>query len=119
MYDSVIEIGRNIFYDCASLKVIHYSGSNEQWDEISKADNDFTEIKVEYDYTNVESVLGDVNIDGKINAQDALMILKYSAKIIEFEEQELLLSDVNSDDVVNAQDALVILKYAAILIDIW
>lgn len=63
----------------------------------------------------VNFILGDCNYDGKINAQDALLVLKHSAKI-------QLLSDISAADVtkdgdVNASDALMILKKAANIIE--
>ena len=58
--------------------------------------------------------LGDVNNDKTINATDALLILKYAAKLelgndIFFSDA----ADVNQDNQINASDALEILKYAA------
>lgn len=53
---------------------------------------------------------GDIDIDGNINATDALMVLKHAAKI---EEVDTLIADVDEDKAVNATDALWILKYAA------
>lgn len=62
----------------------------------------------------------DVNGDGKINAADALDILKYTAKLIEtfsVEDTDLEdvwdIGDVTGNNEVNSKDALEILKYAA------
>lgn len=71
-------------------------------------------------------VRGDVNRDGVINSQDALLVLQYSAKLInciydenEFMRNELFIAacDTNGDSAVDAADALEILKYAAKLIN--
>ena len=67
----------------------------------------------------------DVNGDDKINAEDALMVLKYASKLIESlpgdtnntEEVQYVLGDVTGDNKVNAEDALDILKYSAKIID--
>ena len=66
----------------------------------------------------MEYVLGDINEDGKINAQDALLVLKHAAKIevLAFEKQ-LLSADVNVDGNINATDALDILKRASGIIN--
>lgn len=61
--------------------------------------------------------LGDVNLDDKINSEDALLILKHSAKVTMLEDIQLSLSDVNKDEAINAEDALQILKYVVKLID--
>lgn len=69
-------------------------------------------------YTNAaeELVYGDVNGDTYISADDALEVLKFSAKLIEFSETEFVLADVNDSGDVTARDALLILQYAAGLI---
>ena len=56
---------------------------------------------------------GDVNTDGSINAQDALMILKRAAFLISLTEQQSLLAEMNEDKMINAHDALIVLKIAA------
>lgn len=61
--------------------------------------------------------LGDVNSDGKINAQDALLVLKHAAKIVELDEVQYLAANVIADESINAHDALQILKKAAQIIE--
>lgn len=67
--------------------------------------------------TDVAYLLGDVNADGSVNATDALLVLRYAAKINEFEDIQKLAGNVNGDGSVDAKDALGILKYAAKIID--
>lgn len=57
--------------------------------------------------------LGDVNGDGKINATDALLVLRSFAKKITLTPEQTLRADVNKDNKVNATDALKILRYFA------
>lgn len=59
---------------------------------------------------------GDINGDGVINAQDALYVLKYAAKLDTLSEKQFVAADVDTSKNVNATDALYILKYAAKLI---
>lgn len=73
---------------------------------------DPTPVSSDYVYT-----LGDVNFDGFINAQDALLVLKHAAKITELDEIQKMAADVVADKNINAQDALQILKKAAHIID--
>lgn len=56
--------------------------------------------------------LGDVNGDRKINSADALMVLQYSTKLIEFNSTQKSAADVNGDKQINSSDALEILKYS-------
>ncbi len=60
-------------------------------------------------FTALAATAGDVNADGKINATDALMILKHSVgKTTEGFDKSA--ADVNADGKVNASDALLVLK---------
>ena len=58
-----------------------------------------------------EYTLGDVNMDGKINAVDAALTYKYVNNKTELTEAQLLAADVNGDGNVNAVDAALIYKY--------
>lgn len=55
--EAVKNVGRYVFDECESLKGLYYSGSQEQWDQISiGADNeviDATEINVDYNPTGI------------------------------------------------------------------
>lgn len=56
---------------------------------------------------------GDVNTDGNVAADDALLVLKHAAKLITLTEEQLVIADMNNDVLVDAQDALMILQRAA------
>lgn len=74
--------------------------------------NCFLGIELPSDSFN-KAVKGDVNEDDHTNANDALIVLKHSAKISLLNNQKIELADVDDNGQVNAQDALVILKIAA------
>lgn len=65
------------------------------------------------EYVEKPELLGDLNQDGNVNAQDALIVLKIAAKIEEATEDSLLNGDMDANGQLNAQDALSILKIAA------
>lgn len=56
-------------------------------------------------------VMGDVNTDGEITAEDALMALQAATKKITLTPQQTLAADVDRQDGVTAADALRILQY--------
>ena len=56
---------------------------------------------------------GDVNGDGKINARDAMLALRYVAGEVGDGDVNLAALDVNSDGKVNARDAMLVLRYVA------
>ncbi len=60
---------------------------------------------------------GDVNGDEKIDAKDALMVLKASVGKIALTEEEALVAEVDGKEGINAGDALQILKYSVQKID--
>ena len=62
--------------------------------------------------TDLPYTLGDVNNDGKIDAKDALMVLKFAVNKIELTEAQKLAAEVDGKEGINAKDALEILKYA-------
>ncbi len=55
---------------------------------------------------------GDLNLDEKIDAKDALMVLRLAVNKLEMTDELFVLGDVNFDEKVNAKDALEILKFA-------
>ena len=49
--DSVTSIGDRAFYKCSSLKDVYYTGSEEDWAEISiRADNNVADATIHYNY---------------------------------------------------------------------
>ena len=59
-----------------------------------------------------DGLLGDANGDGYVNANDALLILRYSLGIVGASALHLENCDVNGDGNVNANDALLVLRAA-------
>lgn len=62
-------------------------------------------------YTSV--ILGDANLDGKVNVKDATLIQKALAKLASLEGDGFTAADVNGDEKLSIQDATNIQKYAA------
>ncbi len=58
-------------------------------------------------------ILGDANLDGKVNVKDATTIQKAVAKISALEGDNFVAADVNADDKLSVQDATNIQKFAA------
>ena len=79
-------------------------------------DVDFTNVKanltVTAQYTENAPVAGngDVNGDGKVDATDALLAMRYSMNAISLTAEQLAAGDVNGDGIVNATDAILIMR---------
>ena len=58
-------------------------------------------------------ILGDANLDSKVNIKDATVIQKFVAKILEFSEENEISSDCNADGKINIKDATNIQKKIA------
>ena len=56
--------------------------------------------------------LGDVNLDGEVKSEDALMALQAATQKIDLDEAAALAANVNGGDSVSSSDALQILQYA-------
>lgn len=62
-------------------------------------------------YTSI--ILGDANLDGKVNVKDATLIQKAIAKLEKIEGDNFTAADVNSDEKLSVQDATNVQKYVA------
>ena len=60
---------------------------------------------------------GDVDMDGRVAVNDAVMLLKNDIKIMDVDTQQLLLADADNDGKITVNDAVMILKKAIKLID--
>lgn len=80
----------------------------------------FTDGKVEKKVTiesadvppTIGGILGDVNGDGQVDSGDALLILRKSVDMEEFDETQNFLGDVNEDGTIDSADALAVLRYS-------
>lgn len=132
--DGIKNIGRYAFSDFISLKEIRITDTltemlyEESYDDgyIDLFSNKVKEqatiycgagseaekfaFTLGYKYEVEGAVRGDINEDGKINAEDALEILKMSAKMIDAKYYQ---GDYNNNYKLNAEDALLVLKKAA------
>ena len=91
-----------------------YTDEGEKWDFSNPVTKDLTLTAKFEDQAPPAPAFtyGDVNGDGKINAKDALEVLKAAVNKITLTEEQKLAADVNEDEAINAKDALEILKYA-------
>ncbi len=60
-----------------------------------------------------DGLTGDVNNDGRINARDARLLLRYIAGLAGDDELNLAVADYNADGRINARDARALLRYIA------
>lgn len=56
--------------------------------------------------------LGDVNNDGYVSSDDALLTLRYTVNLTDLDDGQKTAADVNSDGLITTEDSLAILRYA-------
>lgn len=56
--------------------------------------------------------LGDVNMDGRVNAIDAMLALRAGSSLIELNDTQTALADVDESGDLSSDDAIIILRYA-------
>jgi subtilisin family serine protease len=57
--------------------------------------------------------LGDINKDGRIDAGDAVLVLRHVAGLVTLNDSQLAVADFNEDSVINTGDATAILKHVS------
>ncbi len=64
-----------------------------------------------------DAIYGDVDKDGVISATDALMILRVSAGLDTFDDEQKKIADVDLDGEIMSSDSLAVLRYSVGLVD--
>ncbi len=131
--DSMKTIGKSAFQGCNYLRNIvilsnvtsigedalwsgyyNYSDKKISYTKVYTTKNSYAESWAKKNGVSyVAFSLGDVDGNEKIDAQDAVIILKYVAHNITLNEAQMLAADTNKDGKVNSNDAVQILKYVA------
>ncbi|MBO4878852.1 MAG: Ig-like domain-containing protein, partial [Clostridia bacterium] len=80
------------------------------WDvDFSHVTSDLT-VTAQYEQALSVTLLGDIDLNGAVNAVDALLALRHAMHMIELEGQGLTNGDMNGDGIVNATDAVLIMR---------
>ena len=81
------------------------------FEKTAVADNEFT--KDEYTEIVEPTIKGDVNDDGNVRSNDAVLVLRIAAGIMEPTEYQERAADMNDDGKIRSNDAMLILRKAA------
>ena len=111
---SVTEIAEDAFVGCEQLVIKCYSASAVHY--YAQAHGIEFEL---LDEKNPDVLYGDMDGDGIVDANDALLILKIAAQLETASDGQRLAGDVDENGTLDANDALFVLKKAAQLIDIF
>ncbi len=70
------------------------------------------EVRIDYANPPVDTGDGDINGDGVVNTQDAILALRHAMNLIVLSQQQQLHADVNGDGSITAADAVYIIRIA-------
>lgn len=73
---------------------------------------DISKAKLNFKVVSGGTQKGDINSDGQINSNDALLVLQASTGIISLSASQKSVADVNGSGKIDSSDALLILQYA-------
>ena len=82
-------------------------------------DFEFMVLPLNYYLPGEDYLLGDIDNNGKVEVDDALIALQIVAEIHTPTETEILAADVDGNGKVEVDDSLMILQYVAEIIDSW
>ena len=100
------------FVEVVPGDTIYIGVGNEHWPTMNdKAEETVYKLMVVY-----EPEIGDVNLDGIVDINDATLLQKYIANLEDLSEEQLRASDANQDGEITIADATVIQKMIAGLI---
>lgn len=110
--------------DCAFhhfFSDVYYEGSKEQWENIFNdaiCEDCWVYVTCNVSRSDLPAasdtyILGDVNLNGRVNIVDVTMIQKSVAGLVILTEKEKLSADTNLDEKVNVKDATAIQKFSA------
>lgn len=106
-----IGIPQTIIVDYNGLVLSHRVGSFSNYNQLYNFVNSDLQDVME-NYPPVTVTVGDADSNGVINANDALLVLRYALGIIPDTELDLRAADYDENGTVNANDALAILRRA-------
>ena len=99
------------------FQVIQPKDSTIELQNVTLADSDGQTISVDVEdgavETGISVIKGDVNRDGQVRSNDAILTLRIAAQLIEPTAEQLQAADYNGDGQVRSNDAILILRIAA------
>lgn len=116
-HNTLTQVSGFAFDGCKNLKKINYTGTQEEWGAIAiseECNESFINATVNYDYV----ARGDVDMNGKINSSDALLVLQSATGLTTLSEKQLKAAELTNDEKITSSDALAILQFATGLIKV-
>jgi len=114
--EALTSIENYAFYQCKILSDVYYSGTSDQWDNVSIwAENDSLLTANLHTADSGVQMPGDMNGDGESDTLDRMTLSRYLANWDEYsaENMDLSAADVNGDGVVDTLDRMILSRHLA------
>jgi hypothetical protein len=130
--ESMLTLNSMVMGDDGNLYLSSYTGSTSDFYRLTLDEENLTceallfansgdevwpAMLVEVTVNKPDTKLGDVNGDGAVDVEDAMLILQLDAYLIEESDLNMDAADVNGDGMVDVEDAMLVLQFDAFLID--
>ncbi len=107
--ETVTAIGDHVFEGCEALETVTYTGSEEQWAEITCGEGNETLEDAEIVIKDV--VLGDINEDGSIDSVDLTMLYDCAMGRLTLTEDQIANGDIDGDLAISNIDIAILYDY--------
>ncbi len=103
---SVSLIGDSAFEGCTDLKDVYYNGSEEEWKAITVGKNNecLLNANIHFNSNAPESIVGDINEDGKFNVSDVVLLQKWLMAVPNTKLANWKAADLCEDDKLDVFD---------------
>lgn len=117
---SVKHISSGAFRYFINLKDVYFAGSREDWERMNIGDKNAPLLEAHIHFEDqTPPFYGDVDNDGKISSNDALMVLQNVVGILDLTDEQYTVANVDDDDRISSGDALLILQRTVGIIDLF
>ena len=117
VYYFVFEISPEDGWDFAEECTATVNGEAELVEFGFPYDGFFYGVTVDLEIEGPAAILGDVDLDGDVDVEDAILALRYAMGLIDLTDEQLAQTDVDGDGDYDLVDATLILRYAMGLIE--
>ena len=118
IYYAVIILGCEEGYDFPDEAIVMINGETALVDFSFGYEGEYYIATVDFTVEEpVIGILGDVDLDGDVDVEDAILALRYAMGLIELTDEQLIQADVDGSGPINLVDATLILRFALGLID--
>ena len=106
---TVTAIGDNVFTGCEALETVTYTGTEEQWAEITRGEGN--EMLENAEVVTKDVVLGDINGDGNIDSIDLTMLYDCAMGWLQLTEAQMTNGDIDGDFAISGTDIAILYDY--------